>query len=253
MMKYKISSVLQPAVLFILILLSGVAFANSNGAGGCDGGQAAVGGYHLDDSNDRTVISADLALGKVSVTIDDDLLEPDGSAYTIQTQTDYTVTVTTENEAGFKGVLYRLEAPDGVDTTGALEAINSDLQLANVCQAPVVGVTHTDNNSKMSVSARLRMDEPADYVVLEITVVGVNSVEGSVYGYNGFGLSVQGEAAPKTPSPTLPPGKTFSPTLAPTVTDVLGTLSPTPSGVIGSTILGQVLVLAAFSGFILLF
>ena len=235
------------SVLLLLVSSTTTILANPDGAGGCAGGQAAVGGYHLDDLNGaRPVISADLALGEVSVTIDNsEPLVPDpNSPFTIQTQTDYTLTVTTQNDAGFKGILIRLEAPEGVETAGALEPIDSDLKIANVCEAPVVGVTHTSNSQKMSVSTRLRMDQAADRVNLDITGVGANFDQASVYGYNGFVLKVEGEAAPTTTSPTLPPGATFTPTNAPTVTDVIGTLSPTPSAAV-HTRFGLVLMLAA--------
>jgi hypothetical protein len=218
--------------------LLGVVHAYQTGAGACPAGGAAVGGGHLDASNGRTVQTGELYQGGVSVTLSNvqNPLVP-MQAVTIATQTEYTLTVATTTEPGFKGILLRLGGSSGNDDNNAMTIQPTDatiLQEANACTSEInaVGVTHVDNTPKLSVSAVVRFDAPGT-VALDITLVGANLDTISVYGYNGFVLDVQGQAVVTTGAPVvatatpLAPGETRSPSASPTVSDIMGTPSPT--------------------------
>lgn len=227
----RIAALLMPCILLLLLLLSlkGTT-AYSNGAGECEGGKAAVGGFHLDTSNSaRQVITGSLTEGSVKVIIGADRLIP-GSVYELSTQTDYVLEVTTDNAlGGYKGILLRLGSSEGVvDLTASIQPNNDPLlHDAVLCKAPMeAGVTHTSNTQKTKVSALVRFDYPGN-VNLDVTIVGVNDAKTSVYGYDGFPLQVTGAAAPARA--TLGPNETAVPTTAPTRNDIMGSLSPTPS------------------------
>ena len=212
-----------------------VVSALPNGAASCVGGKAAVSGFHLDMSNNRAVVTGELAQGGVQLLIDNRLPLIPTAPTRLETGIDYALTVQTSNPNGFQGVLLRLE-----DTATSnkrdlslvmLPSFNDlDLQTATVCQPPIGGITHTNSTSKMAVTANLRLAFPGT-LHLDVTMVGANDATTSVYGYNQYEIIVEG--APDTLAPSLPPGKTLAPTaspaptVAPTVADIQTTLSPT--------------------------
>lgn len=218
--------------------------AYPTGAGSCIGGMAAVGGFHLESTDPqtgdkRTVLTGQLSEGKVSVLIDDANALDFATPYGLQTQTDYTITVVTTQDPGFKGILLRYSNADSsIDaaTQILLEPTDGLLQRSELCatdEVNTVGLTHTDNSEKLSVRATMRFDTPGT-VQLDITIVGANDNKVSVYGYTGFVLEVTGDPYVETPAPTtaapvtLPPGVTGAPSAAPTLSDVITqTLSPT--------------------------
>jgi hypothetical protein len=218
--------------------------AYPNGAGSCVGGMASIGGFHLESTNSqtgdkRTVLTGELSEGKVSVLIDDTDALDFAAPYGLQTQTDYTITVVTTQDPGYKGILLRFaNADNAIDaaTQILLEPVDDLLQPSEHCstdEVNTVGLTHTDNVVKLSVRATMRFDAPGT-VQLGITIVGANDAEVSVYGYTGFVLEVTGDPYVSTPAPTtaapvtLPPGVTRAPSTAPTLSDVISqTLSPT--------------------------
>jgi len=143
-----------------------------SGAGGCDGpGVPAVGGLHTDESNGRPVVQSTLADGAIEVTIGDLTLNPD-SVNEIPVGEDLLIAVEAL-DIGYLGVLMRLQV-DGIDTEGALLP-GANTQDASVCTAPVVGITHTDNEEKTLSTGTLRVDESFSGGVLDVTVVFINS------------------------------------------------------------------------------
>jgi len=228
------------AVAQLLLLRAEPISGLPTGAASCIPNTAAVGGFHLDESNNRNVIQGELAVGGVRILIndDDDMQLLPTAPITLQTGTDYTITVLTDMAQGFQGILLRLGSRSGSsrDLTTSLypRSDDPDLQVAQVCVPPVAGVTHTNPDPKVSVTAVLRFDVPDEDLRLDVTLVGLNDETTSVFGYNQFQVVVEGEVT--TPAPTaepLPPGITAAPTVSPaptvqpTVTDVTGTLSPT--------------------------
>jgi hypothetical protein len=164
------------------LLLLGVALngasAYPSGAGGCSGGQAAVQGSHLQSGYE----TGPLGNGGFAVILDGNTLDPAvGVSFTAGE--DHTLTVT----GSYTGILVRLQADSGVDTSAALSETSSFLQDASVCNAPVVGISHNSRASKSGAEIILRLDEPSD-VTLDITVVLENDSGGSIFYYSGFGL-----------------------------------------------------------------
>jgi hypothetical protein len=218
----------------------------TTGAGSCDGEKAAVGGYHVTTSNDRQVIGKALIDGKVGVQIDGTYIEPD-SVITLQTQTDYNLRVETPIDPGFKGILLRLEAADSntdnededsgtiIDTTTALIPADATImKLSERCEAPIIGLTHINNETKKFVEALMRLDEPSNNVRLDITIVAVNDERGSVYGYNSFLFQFEGDTkTDNNDTPLQAPVVTGPTTASPTinvnllVNDIQGSLAPT--------------------------
>lgn len=114
----------------------------------------------------------------------------------------------TVNAAEFpiRGILVRIVRTDEQDASGALVPGDS-LQNARVCQAPVTGVTNTDFGAKTSVSSTIRFNEPT-LVLMEITIVFIDSPEAYVFVYDSFALGFSETVAPVAPSiapPVAPP------------------------------------------------
>jgi hypothetical protein len=220
------------------------------GAGGCDGGMAAVGGLHLDNSNGREVMESTLSEGAISVSIN-------GQILSTTTQTDLPigrdlVLSVNADDIPYKGVLVRLEAPSGVATGGALVP-DANTQNAIICMSPVVGITHTDSSEKSMATGTIRFDEEVLNVALDVTVVFENSAV-SAYVYSRLlvnfratpiGTPTTTPFAPSTPpvapipiasptnlptsSPPVAPSPITSPTNLPTSSPVLvPVLAPSP-------------------------
>jgi hypothetical protein len=218
--------------------------AYSKGAGSCAGGTAPVGGFHFDltnpDGSERTVLSGALSDGMVSVLVNGDMNAPlvENTPYMLQTQTPYTLTVVTTQEPGFKGILIRFSNTDNtvdVPNDVLLQPTDSLLTLASACETETntIGLTHSLNTEKLSVTADMTFNAPGTLIV-DISIVGVNDAIASLYGHTGFILQVEGDAVTDVPTgtptigSTLPPGTTAFPTISPTISDFLiDTLSPT--------------------------
>jgi len=205
-----------------------VAFPNF--AGACPGGVPAVGGSHL--WTNKTIWNGTLAEMDVEVVIQGQPpLDPKGPPVVLQESVDYTISVNANGDR-YRGLLIRLEAPKDVDTEAALLP-GSWTQVANACQAPVVGVCHTNRTPKRTSTATLRIDDDEGPVFLDITVVKVNDEEKSSYFYNRFELEFQKDPVPTvtpaipTSTPTIRPA-TPRPTTSPTGSPIL---QPTPTKV----------------------
>jgi hypothetical protein len=166
-------------LLLLAVTLNG-ASAYPSGAGGCSGGQAAVRGSHLQSGYETGF----LVNGGFAVILDGNTLdhEKDGTV-SFTAGEDHTLTVT----GRYTGILVRLQAESGVDTSAALSETSSFLQDASVCSAPVVGISHNSRASKNGAEIILRLDEPSD-VALDITIVLENEYGGSIFYYSGFAL-----------------------------------------------------------------
>lgn len=195
----------------LFLLLNSVA-GFPGGAGGCGGGSAAVAGFHLSDGNDRPVVPGTLLDGVIRVSIEGIELTP-GSPVDVPTNKDLIITV----EAGdiaYLGLLIRLEAPAGVDTDGALvEGANT--QVTATCSAPIVGITHTNNEEKTMSTGTIRFDEGVDGVQLDVTVVFLNNDNGSAYVYSRLPVNFRNTdtgATSSAPTTTTASDQTVAPT-----------------------------------------
>jgi hypothetical protein len=213
------------ALLLQLLLLSSynviTTRAFSNGAGGCDGNTAAVGGFHLDTSNNRPVMSGTFTDAAIEVTLDGQVILPN-TPVDVPIQQDVMISVIA-TDVTYLGVLVRLEAPGGVDTAGSLIP-GANTQLANVCAAPVLGITHTDSSEKSMSTGTLRFDAETTDVVLDITVVFFNRADGSAYAYDQFNVNFR-QAATPTDAPTATP-VAASPVAVPVEPPVVAPVEP---------------------------
>lgn len=207
----------------LLILVYQVT-AYPNGAGGCAGGMAAVNGSHLDSSNGRPVVPGTLADGAINVTVGGILLKNDTTT-DLPTGQNLVVSVDAMSIA-YKGVLVRLQAPSGVNTTGALIPKQNTMYEAT-CLAPVIGISHTSPSEKKKASGTVRFDQEVLGATFDVTVVFINNAKGSAYVYTGFKVNFRAATVP-TPvtapsvAPVSPPTKNsgqpsiFTPTSVPT-------------------------------------
>jgi hypothetical protein len=247
-------------VLVVLLLTAGpngiagnggVSMAYPTGSGSCIGGKAAVGGSHLEPSN-GVLLSGSLTEGSVVVTLDQQTLQSSSSTATVQSNQEYTLSVTSNNpNGGFRGILIRMELTT-TGTTATAAASESDsfvttdmTQLSflqwdtsltqltdDICSSEgynlnvVQGLTHVNNDEKKQITATVRFDTPGT-VHIDITIVGANRDSiGSVYGYERFPIQV---VASTSEPPNLNSNNGNL--------DITGTLSPTytPPGVIPPT------------------
>jgi len=201
------------------------------GAGGCDGGGPAVNGSHLTRPE---TINATFAERGIEVFIEGNPVTP-GETYGLQAGNSIEVEIVAAQNQ-FRGALIRLEPLAGQDVIGGLTP-GTNASPAEICEAPVVGISHFDNLLKSSFSGTLQVDEPGE-TSLDITVVEINSAASSIYMYGGFNIVF---FPPPTSVPatapsvgTSVPTTTFAPvasgTTAPTTTFAPvanGTTAPT--------------------------
>ena len=182
--------------LFLALISSVQAFPD--GAGGCAGGQAAVMGRHLETTNGRIVSQETLNGANVQFRINGVVMEPN-TTVDFEIGQDYTVEVETF-EFPLRGALFRVQAPEGFDTAGALIP-GENMKDADVCLAPIVGTTHFNRELKTMMISTVRFDEPANGVIFDITGVFVNSPDGSVYVYDRYLANFVGSNEMPTASP----------------------------------------------------
>jgi hypothetical protein len=243
-MSHRLESIIG-LVLALLLICTTTVTSFPNGAGGCLGGMAAVGGSHLDTVGGRPVTNNTLLAGGVEIRIGNTTLDVN-APLDVRISANHTITVAS-TQFPIRGVLIRLEAPDGVDTTFALTP-GSLMQNAVRCVAPIIGTTHINNTDKPELTSTIRFDESVESIFLDITGVFINNAAGSVYVYSRYVVNfVSSEtllpsaspisgAPTKTPTiATLPPSEpTNAPTtlmpLAPEPTNIpLGTVEPSTS------------------------
>jgi len=181
----------QLLLLSVLLNRSSKTLAFPNGAGGCEGGDAAVGGAHTDDASKQT-LTGPIHSNSYEVSINGQRLIP-GRTFTIQPGVDNDITVTATDKRVFRGFLMRLEGPDWLDLSGSLVPKSEDAQIASACLLPVVGITHTDSEAKSKIVGTLRVEEEVGSITLDVTVVLRNNPNLSRYYYTGFDIAVQSQ------------------------------------------------------------
>ena len=152
------------------------------GAGSCDGGKAAVGGIHLTQPQ---TIQATFADRGIQVSIGGNTVTP-GQTLELIAGDSYEVEITASRNE-FRGALVRLEAKQGQSVIGALTP-GSNAGLAELCQAPVVGISHTDNYLKSTFVGMLLVEAVVE-TTLDITIVEINSAQSSIYMYGGYSIN----------------------------------------------------------------
>ena len=167
-----------------------------------------VRGSHLEPTFDglpRTfgVIQGSLAEGEIIVTLGGYMLDNASTTYTLSTGVNQPISIVGTLYDGYKGILVRLESVTGeLDLTAALlPGLNT--VVASACEAPVVGISHSEASFKKETGGTIRLDEAGE-VYLDITMVGINDNIGSVYGHTRFLLSFVAPADAPVDSPTGP-------------------------------------------------
>jgi hypothetical protein len=179
-------------------------------AGGCNGGKAAVGESHLSNVNGFQELS--LSDANVKIFIGTNEIQ-EGTRFGVLARESYPISV----EGQFKGVLIRLET-EILNTTVDLTP-GTNAQVASVCEAPVVGITHLDNTIKSEFSGTLFAEELGG-ALLDITVVLQNNATGSIFAYGGFNILFVD---------TAPPAPTLAPTTVPTFNNAATNVTTPPS------------------------
>ena len=161
------------ALLFVVLLSTVVCYPN--GAGGCTGGKAAVGGEHTSASQ---VLSRTLAQKGVKVSVGGVTIAAGGTGVVAYGKTQ-TIKITGSN---MEGVLIRVQAPSGVSTSKVLTA-GSGLKVTSVCKSPVVGVTQKSSSKVSSYSSTINFPTSTKGVILDITIVYSTGRKSSEHAY----------------------------------------------------------------------
>ena len=219
-MLLRFMTIVQP-----LLLVNGYSW----GAGSCDSG-GAIGGYHLESyegqsninmtvPNDeiRCIRRGSLGSSGVEVIIGSQRLSSDiQEIKPLKYNVNYEIEIYKLTSI-FRGILIRLSSSGNntSDLTGKLYTTDPLLQMATTaCATPnvAVGVTHRSAIDKDLVYATLRFDNeqvPSSLLNvtsvfnLEITVVGMNNEDGSVYAYSSYQINVFGQASSTNEDYTL--------------------------------------------------
>lgn len=175
------------AVQYWLPLLSVVIFCYAScvlgfptGAGSCIGGAAAVGGQHLQPG----AIAASFVDRGIGIAIGGTPVTP-GQNLGLISGDELEVVITASTNL-FRGALIRLEPGQGQSVLGGLTP-GTNAAVATICQAPVVGITHFNNETKTTFTGTLRV-ETLGPATLDITVVEINSATQSIYMYGGYNI-----------------------------------------------------------------
>ena len=181
-----------------IALFSPTATAFPSGAGGCAGGQAAVGGSHLES---QVVETGTLEEQNVELLINGVLLQSDGNAMNIPVGVDHTWELRTSgvNTTGFRGYLMRLDGGSpAIDTSDTLQPIPGQAGRVQVADTVCIGVGSVTHRSRVlinSVSGYLRFDEVSTNLDLDVTIVFQNTNGLSKYSYSPFLLTAVDEGA----------------------------------------------------------
>ena len=149
------------------------------GAGSCIGGVAAVGGQHLQTGAETSFEQRgiEISIGGTTVTPGQNLGLIAGD------ELEVVITATTNP---FRGALIRLAPSQGQSLLGGLTP-GTNAKVESTCQAPVVGITHFNNETKTTFTGTLMVDAlgPA---TLDITVVEIGTLTQSIYMYGGYNI-----------------------------------------------------------------
>jgi hypothetical protein len=203
------------------------------GAGGCDGGQPAVGGSHIDST--KTILTGELSEAGIFLYLNGVELDPNVVTDAFPTNTDLIIGILSDDLQGlpYLGFLIRLQVPvttPPIDTSSSLLPTdgvnNTQTQIANACIEPVVGITHRNNSSKIESTGILNIPENINDVILDVTAVLLNNATFSAYVYSQFNVSFRNSnTSPPSNQPTITV-KTTQPSSEPTALPPTRTISP---------------------------
>jgi hypothetical protein len=212
---------MQSILIAALLTLSSV-FALQSGAPVCPIDEAAPGPPHrvAYTSGTFTLIprTGPLSDGAFIVTLNGVTLDPAVST-AINALQSYTIAVTSEDGLqSYKGVLVIASSKSTNFTSAVLQPVGPLLQASTPCAVlRRAGVTHISAVSKTTSSSTLNVPTNVADLKLDVNVVVANNeVQGSIYYYNQYSLTVTG-ASPTAPTPAGSPASTpnMSPVKAP--------------------------------------
>lgn len=195
----------------------------STGAGSCAGNGAPVAGKHLSRVQ---ITSGSLEAYGIKLTLGDSGPLKTGVPFEFEYGRPHFLTLSCSSKPATKalylGFLVRLASPDGIDTTSALLPFSNDkgTQIATdtcINIEGVGGITHTNNYPKSMSQSILEMDEAAQGLILDVTVVVANSGFYSDFYYSQYTLNAVAptDGTPSTAqAPTPSSASIFLPTAA---------------------------------------
>jgi hypothetical protein len=194
--------------LFVLLgALAPLVGGYSTGAGSCaeisSSPGAPVGGKHLSRIE---ITSGILEAYDITLTVGDSGPLKTGVPAEFEYGKPHFLTLSCSSNAPYLGFLVRLASPVGIDTTAALTPFSDDkdTQVATdtcINIEGVGGLTHTNNDPKCKSQSILEMDEVAQGLILDVTVVVANKGFNSVYYSSQYILNA---VTPKITVPTTP-------------------------------------------------
>lgn len=201
------------------------------GAGGCEGDQSAVGGSHLSPLKTNftgELFEAGLEFYLAGLELNSSILTDE-----FPTNTDLEIGILATTDS-YRGFLIRLQVPDTtppIDTSSALlptgGSSDPQTQIASICVAPVVGITHLNPSIKDQSTGILNIPEEADNVILDVTVVLINSPNVTIYFYSRFLVNFRSSGTVASTSTNLP--TTTKSTNQPTITSTVSIPTLLPS------------------------
>lgn len=217
----------KPLYTSILSLLcANIIEAFGSGAGHCMSGTPSIFKSSHGSSGSGELQSGDITISTSTNT--SNLAE----ITTVETGTEYKLTINSVKGQAYKGFLVRVSDKNNGDASGVVTENTIDTKSLSLCEANVVGITHTNRNLKSGISMALKSNLPIELLV-EVTVVIENSMGvKDAYYYSAYELSMQ-DALTSSPTPlptrSLTPAPTNLPTPAPTSspTAVPETTAPT--------------------------
>jgi hypothetical protein len=220
--------------LFLVLATSSVR-AFPTGAGSCAPGTEAIltpGFVHATNAQVGTGLLSDKGL---VLLLNGTPLAEDGTSITVGQA--YQISINSTSGDAFRGFLMRLDG-NGILTDIALNPTDGDdlAQVSNLCVETylVGGLTHTSNTDKKTVVGTLQMNEAAEGMTLDVTVVVRNSESADVseWYFTSYAMNAVESTSGVTPVPvaaaTNAPTSPSAGTAAPTATT---TASPTNSPV----------------------
>jgi hypothetical protein len=203
--------------LLILLTLVPAGYSFPAGAGACFRGDPNVRFSHVSNLGQpagRPIVSGSLAEGGLQVLLGGVPLSTTSTNF-FNVGEDYSLKVVGDDS--YRGILIRLEAPAGVDTTASLIVEEEDSNLLyepSICTEPSQGITHSTNVLKNNIGGTVRVDELTN-VGIGVTIVVANNRTTAIHYFSQFQLEVtEAPTAAPTRTPTFFP--TEAPTLAPT-------------------------------------
>lgn len=185
------------------------------GAGGCPGGQPAVGVPHRNAST--TVTTGTLDQGNVRINVEGNSLPLEKPFYLFAKQAAQLKIIAPFSGDGIRGVLIRLghsnlHVNEAYDLTSTLSPVPSTNPIATedkqirleTTYCPLenaAGLTHADNSPKYLIDGILQVDDVISDLTLDVTVVFQNRNGISEFYYSNYTLHVVAPTAPPTEAP----------------------------------------------------